>query len=64
MGSSGELSALLQRCGLTKLLPTFEDEELSVSLLGSMSDLSGTLAELGVSAADRRAVACCRRRKR
>ena len=50
--SQVQLPDLLQSCGLARLVPTFEDEELSIGLLQSMSDLRGTLAELGVSAAD------------
>ena len=53
LGSS-ELATLLSSLSLSALLPTLEEEDLTVELLRSMkgSDFVEQIQELGISAAD------------
>ena len=47
-----DLSDVLGQCGLSRLGPVLEDEELTVLLLRSMQDLPASLSELGIMPAD------------
>lgn len=50
--STMALRELLEQCGLSAMLPTLEEEELTIPLLRSMSDLQSALLELGIVPAD------------